>query len=267
MEQPETQSTRHLSPVFGRRKTDSEKIRMINGFRLGSTPQVQNRKLANCGKMPVAEPTSDMGSCVGTIDLLLPPRTAPQRGEMDQNQDGDGRLSMNSPAFRSTLLPLLDGPTGPSREKTLRHQGVHLIWNLDEIIILSETRQSVSTNLEILLWTCNDAGLIIKKTKSQLTPSQQVNYLGQQINLRTRMVGLPPAKLRRGLEMTRAYLRRRKSSPAHIAGVARTLLDCRRAVWHRMDWRNPSWGKLSGCCMQDWRGRPTPCTLRNWFGC
>jgi len=32
---------------------------------------------------------------------------------MDQDQDGDGRLPMDSPAFRSTLLPLLDGPTSP----------------------------------------------------------------------------------------------------------------------------------------------------------
>jgi len=55
-----------------------------------------------------------------------------------------------------------------------------------------------------------------------------VNYLGQQIDLRTRMVGPQPAKLSRGLEMTEAYLRRRKSSPAHIAGVAGTVLDLQK---------------------------------------
>jgi len=39
------------------------------------------------------------------------------------------------------------------------------------------------------------------------------------------MVGPHPAKLSRGLEMTRAYLRRTKSSTAHISGVPGTLLD------------------------------------------
>jgi len=54
-----------------------------------------------------------------------------------------------------------------------------------------------------------------------------VNYLGKRINLKTRMVA-QPANLSRGLEITKAYLRRRKSSPAHIAGVAGTLLDMQK---------------------------------------
>jgi len=105
---------------------------------------------------------------------------------------------------------------------------VHLIWYVDDILILGDSQQAVSTNLDILLHTCKEAGLIMNKTKYQLTPSQQVNYLGQQINLKTRMVGPQPAKLSRGLKMTRAYLQRRKSSPAHIAGVAWTLLDLQK---------------------------------------
>jgi len=64
-------------------------------FRLGSTPQIHDRKLAHCGGMPVTEPTSDLGSCVGPIESRLPPRAASERGEMDQDQDGDGRLSMD----------------------------------------------------------------------------------------------------------------------------------------------------------------------------
>jgi len=83
-------------------------------FRLGSTPHIQNRQLANRGGVPVTEPKSDLGSCGGSIELLLLPRPAYKRGEKDQDQDGDGRLSMDSPASRSTLLPLLDGPTSPS---------------------------------------------------------------------------------------------------------------------------------------------------------
>jgi len=55
-----------------------------------------------------------------------------------------------------------------------------------------------------------------------------VNHLGQQINLKTRNVEPQPAKLSRGLEMTNAYLRRETSSPAHIAGVAGTLLDLQK---------------------------------------
>jgi len=69
---------------------------------------------ANRGRMPVREPASDVGGWGGSIEHLLPPRTFPQRGEMDSNQNGDWRFSWGSPAFRTTLLPLLDGPAGPS---------------------------------------------------------------------------------------------------------------------------------------------------------
>jgi len=113
-------------------------------------------------------------------------------------------------------------------QKTLSHQGVHLIWYVDDILILGDSQKSVSTNLEIFLQTCHEAGLIVTKKKSQLTTSQKVNHVGQQINLRTRMLEPQPVKLSRGLEMTKAYLRRSKSSPAHIVCVAGTLLDLQK---------------------------------------
>jgi len=70
-----------------------------------------------------------------------------------------------------------------------------------------------------------------------------VNYLGQQINLKSRMVGPQLEKLSRGLEMTTAYLRRRKSSPAHIAGMAETLLDLQKG--------NVALHGLAKCMMRD----------------
>jgi len=76
MNQPETQPTRHWAPVFVQRKADSGKIE----FRLGSTPQIQNRQLANRGGVPATEPTSDLGSSGGSVELLLPPRAASKRG-------------------------------------------------------------------------------------------------------------------------------------------------------------------------------------------
>jgi len=55
-----------------------------------------------------------VGGCGGPTEILLPTRTAHQRGEMDEDQDADGRFQMESPAIWSAMLPLLDGTTGPS---------------------------------------------------------------------------------------------------------------------------------------------------------
>lgn len=66
------------------------------------------------------------------------------------------------------------------------------------------------------------------KKKSQLTPCQQVNYVGKKFYLMDRMVGSQPPKTEQGLGMTKAYLRGRKSSPANNAVMAWTMLDLQK---------------------------------------
>jgi len=139
-----------------------------------------------------------------------------------------GNFQWTALPFGLHCSPYWTGRLAQVVEQILRHQGVHLIWYVDDILILGESQHSVSTNFEILLQEYNEVCLIVNEKNSQTSPSQQVNCLGQQINLKTRMVGPQPAKLSWGLERTKAYLRRKKSSPAHISGVAGTLLDPQR---------------------------------------
>jgi len=73
--------------------------------------------------MHVPVPPSTLGNGVGSIELTLPPRAAPQCGEMDQDQDGDGLLSMDGRAIRPALLPLLDGLFGPRRGEDIAPPG------------------------------------------------------------------------------------------------------------------------------------------------
>jgi len=65
--------------------------------------------------------------------------------------------------FGLHCFPYWTGRLAQVVEKTLRHQGVHLIWYVDDILILGDDQKSVTTNLEIILQTCNEAGLIVKK--------------------------------------------------------------------------------------------------------
>jgi len=79
----------------------------------------------------------DVGSDVGPVELLLQPRIAPQRGEMDQDRDVVGQFSIDSPAIRSAFLPILDGTQVV--EKTFRRKGVHLIWYVDDTLCLGDS--------------------------------------------------------------------------------------------------------------------------------
>jgi len=72
-----------------------------------------NASLYYRGRMTVPEPSTDVRSGGGTIKPLLPPLTAPQRGEMDQNRDRYVRFSTEFPTIRPACLPVLGGPAGP----------------------------------------------------------------------------------------------------------------------------------------------------------
>ena len=113
-------------------------------------------------------------------------------------------------------------------EGALRGQGVHLIWYVDDILVLGTSQAEVANHLRRLVEACNQAGLIINTKKSQLTPSQRVNYLGQHLDLERKIVAPQPPKLQRGVEMAKAYIRRKQSTPANIAGLAGTLLDLQK---------------------------------------
>lgn len=83
------------------------------------TPHPQDLKeseltqLANRRIMPVPEPPTDVGSGDVPIKLLLPPRTAPQRREIDPEQNGPARFSMDRTAIRPACLDILEGPAEP----------------------------------------------------------------------------------------------------------------------------------------------------------
>jgi len=183
----------------------------------------------------------------------------PGAGRWIRIKTGMGDFQWKGPAIRSALLHLLDGTTGPSCGEDIAPPE-----NSPDLVcvgILGDRQKAVSTDLEILFHSCNKGGLIVNKQKSLLLPSQQVNYLGQQINLRTRMVGPQPAKLSRGLEMTKSNLRGRKSSPAHITGGAGTLLDLQKGNVALHGLAKCIMREAAGSCMGEWAGGRTPCTL------
>jgi len=165
-------------------------------------------------------------------------------------------------------MPLIFyGPASPDRRDDIKSPRISHDWYVIDILILDESQESVSTNLEIVLQTCSDAGLIVNKKKSQLNSSQRVTYLGQKINLKIRMRGLQHPKLSRGLEITKVYKRRSRSTPANIAGMAGTFLPLQKSNVALHGLQNAPGEKLPGCYMVESTRGPTPHIPRNCFGC
>jgi len=158
MSQPETQSTRHWSPVFGRRKADSGKIRMITDLRqINSSwvqpPEFKTENWQTVGECLSLNPHLTWGAVVDLSNFFFHLGLHPSAGRWIRIKTEMGDFQWPALPFGLHCSPYFTGRLAQVVEKTLRHQGVHLIWYVDDIPILGDSQQSVSTNLEILLQT------------------------------------------------------------------------------------------------------------------
>jgi len=172
MSQPETQSTRHWAPILGRRKSDSGKNRIITDLRQLNSARAQPPKFKTDNWQTVVDclslnPHLTWGAVVDLSNFFFHLGLHPSAGRWIRIKTEMGEFQWTAQPFGLHCSPYWTGRPAQVVAKTLRHQGVYLIWYVDDILILCDSSQAVSTNLEILLQTYNEAGLIINKKKSQ----------------------------------------------------------------------------------------------------
>ena len=56
-------------------------------------------------------------------------------------------------------------------------RGVHLLWYLDDWLVLASTEARARQHVRDLLSLCNSLGVVLNREKSDLNPSQSVEYL------------------------------------------------------------------------------------------
>ena len=98
---------------------------------------------------------------------------------------------------------------------------------LDDILLVGQTQCQVQSHLKILLDTLKKSGFIINLAKSILTPTQNINHLGFNLDLQSGHLKVPKEKLKGmrkelGKLVTHTHMSSRKM--AAILGVVRSCL-------------------------------------------
>ena len=107
----------------------------------------------------------------------------------------------------------------------MNDHGIHHCWWVDDLLILGQTPEETATHT---LWTITlltALGLKINKEKSITTPSQQVTYLGHQIDLQSNQLKHLSTKTQPALKLTTKAHKSNSCQPRNLAQVAGTLLD------------------------------------------
>ncbi|KAK2572193.1 Gag-Pol polyprotein [Acropora cervicornis] len=119
-------------------------------------------------------------------------------------------LSLAPRAFAKVLKPFV---------ASIRNKGIRLVIYLDDMAIISSSRELSSQEAGIVVQILESLGFIINKEKSVLFPSQKIVFLGYVIDSVARTVSLPEEKLNKVKEQTLSLSRKPQCSIRELAHV------------------------------------------------
>jgi len=182
----EASRTQTWTPVFAIPKRDSPKYRVITDLRHVNSccpafhhkPQtwksvvrtLQDRQLVWASKLDLKN---------WYHNLAVHPRTARWMRVKTPSQG----YQIQAMPFGWNLSSLWSHNLAKPVMAALHQQGIILTWFVDDLLILGRTKQETESHTAQVINLLTRLGLKVNFQKSQLQPAQQVDYLGQRLDL------------------------------------------------------------------------------------
>ena len=147
------------------------------------------------------------------------------------------RFEWNSTLFEFICLPF--GLSSAPRVFTkvlkpfvasIRNKGIRLVIYLDDMAIISSSRELSSQEAAIVVQILESLGFIINREKSVLIPSQKIVFLGYVIDSVAMTVSLPGEKLNKLKEQTLSLSRKPQCSIRELAHVIGLIVSSFPAI-------------------------------------
>ena len=119
---------------------------------------------------------------------------------------------------------------------------------LDDWLVHSSSREALLRDLRVILDLCRELGIVVNPAKSNLVPSQVVQYLGVIINTQSIVASPSPDRVSRLLSTAGEF----QSSAAPPASVWLSLLGMLSSLAHLVPGRRLRMRSLQICLHQSW---------------
>ena len=130
-------------------------------------------------------------------------------------------LSCAPCVFTKTLKPIA---------AQLRQLGVRLIIYIDDILIMAESETLVRDHVKGLIFLLENLGFVVNHPKSQVTPTQEIDFLGFTINTRSQELRLPGDKIKKVQAEARKLLKAPQVSALDLSRFLGKLNAATRAI-------------------------------------
>ena len=97
--------------------------------------------------------------------------------------------------FGLNVAPLIFTRIMRAALKPLRREGIRLVAYLDDILIISESKEQAVNNTRKTIQWLERLGFVINAKKSVLCPTQRIEFLGMLVDTRKMNLSVPPAKI------------------------------------------------------------------------
>ena len=193
-------------------------------------PVYRNRALQN-GKFSNIEVSPQQG---GLYDKFRPHRRLPDGShasrlpKISSFSVGGQNLRIYSNAIRPKCGPQA---VYKNHVASLRSQGVRLIIYIDDILIIASSIETLNRHKTLAISLLESLGFLINYEKSNLTPSQQIVFLGMLVDSASMQFILPQQKAVQIQKECRLLLNTNRPTIRHLSRVLGLLEACRPAVW------------------------------------
>ena len=143
---------------------------------------------------------------------------------------GNKTYEFTAMPFGLNLAPWLFTKVMKPLVAALRSQGVRLIIYLDDILIIASSVEVLNSHKKRAIDLLESLGFIINYKKSNITPSQQIVFLGMLVDSMLMQFILPLRKSMRIQKQCRLLLSTRSPTIRHLSRVLGLLESCRPAV-------------------------------------
>ncbi|KAK3094975.1 hypothetical protein FSP39_008608 [Pinctada imbricata] len=137
--------------------------------------------------------------------------------------------------FRSLPFGLASGPRLFTKIMKplvafLRRIGIRLVIYLDDILIMNQSQDALQRDRDSLIWILQNLGFVINWKKSQLTPTQNLEFLGFLIDSVMMKVTLPENKIHKILDKCNQALNKREITIQELSSLVGLLNASRDAI-------------------------------------
>ena len=185
------------SQMFLVQKKDGRQRPVINLKRLNQSVKTEHFKMEGIHMLKDLLRAGDWMAKIDLKDAYFMIPIAQEDREFLKFQWKDQTYQFNCLPFGLSSVPWVFTKTTRPVVAALREIGLRLIIYIDDILVMAETESLLKDHVTAVVYLLENLGLVINHPKSELDPSQEIEFVGFTVNSKTMELKLPGEKIKK----------------------------------------------------------------------